>query len=125
MRAFGVNDRKPGDTEREMMDKWFRVYGFTRELVLEACNRTMEATHTPSFKYADKILSQWKKAKVRSMADVRNLDVQHAGRDKKNHPSGIRHTPQPKPAQNQFQNLPQRYLDSDAPVPQQLQERYG
>lgn len=123
MRAFGLNDRKPGDTEREMMDKWFRVYGFTRELVLEACNRTMEATHTPSFKYADKILSQWKKAKVRSMTDVRNLDEQHAGRDKKTHPAGIRNTPQPKPAQNQFQNFPQRDIDYDALVLQQLKEQ--
>ena len=42
MKAFGLNDRKPGDSEREMIDRWFKTYGFTRELVLEACNRQLQ-----------------------------------------------------------------------------------
>ena len=37
------------------MDKWFRDYGFSREVVLEACGRTITAIHNPSFQYADKI----------------------------------------------------------------------
>lgn len=122
MRAFGLNDRKPGDTEREMIDRWFRNYGFTRELVLEACNRTMEATHSPSFKYADKILSGWKKSGVRTLEDVKRLDEQHAGRakgkstgsqDYKAAGGRGRNT-------NQFQNFPQREIDYDALVLQQL-----
>ena len=74
MRCFGLPGRKPGETEKQMIEKWFSVYGFSRELVLEACNRTMEATHTPSFPYADKILSEWKKAGVRTVRDVAVLD---------------------------------------------------
>lgn len=130
MKAFGLNDRKPGDTEREMIDRWFKTYGFTRELVLEACNRTLAATHSPSFKYADKILSGWKKAGVRSLEDIRRLDEQHAERAKgkgSGNGSGAqdyrgggngrgRST-------NQFQNFPQREIDYDALVLQQLTEK--
>lgn len=130
MKAFGLNDRKPGDSEREMIDRWFKTYGFTRELVLEACNRTLAATHSPSFKYADKILSGWKKAGVRSLEDIRRLDEQHAERAKgkgSGNGSGsqdyrgggngrVRST-------NQFQNFPQREIDYDALVLQQLTEK--
>lgn len=130
MKAFGLNDRKPGDSEREMIGRWFKTYGFTRELVLEACNRTLAATHSPSFKYADKILSGWKKAGVRSLEDIRRLDEQHAERAKgkgSGNGSGSqdyrgggngrgRST-------NQFQNFPQREIDYDALVLQQLTEK--
>ena len=34
-------------------------YGFTDEVVQDACNRTLLATSRPSFEYADKILTEW------------------------------------------------------------------
>ncbi len=77
MRAFGLNDRRPGSTEMETIHRWFHEWGFTKELVLEACGRTLAATSKPSFAYADRILLEWKKAEVHSMADVRKLDEQH------------------------------------------------
>lgn len=75
MKAFGLNDRRPGEAEKRFIDTWFGAYGFTREVVLEACNRTIGATHSPSFQYADKILSEWKKAGVKSLSDVEDLDM--------------------------------------------------
>lgn len=75
MKAFGLNDRRPGEAEMRFIETWFGVYGFTREVVLEACNRTIEATHAPSFKYADKILSEWRKAGVKNLSDVEDLDM--------------------------------------------------
>lgn len=125
MKAFGLNDRKPGDSEWEMIERWFKSYGFTRELVLEACNRTIAATHSPSFKYADKILSGWKKAGVHTPEDVKRLDQQHAGRAKEK--GGA--VTEGKPSHggrgrnsNQFQNFPQRDIDYDALVLKQLKE---
>jgi len=82
MRAFGLTDRKPGNTEKEMIERWFGTYGFGREVVLEACNRTLEAIHSPSFRYADKILSEWKKAGVKTLSDVSTLDKKRQGRQK-------------------------------------------
>lgn len=126
MKAFGLGGRKPGNTEQGMIDKWFKEYGFTRELVMEALNRTMDAIHAPSFKYADKILSGWKESGVHTLSDIKRLDEQFAGRAK---PAG---TPAPgmkpsggrgKGSPNQFQNFPQRDTDYDALVLKQLSQQ--
>ena len=76
MRAFGLSDRRPGSSEMEMIHRWFREWGFTKEMVLEACARTLAATSRPSFAYADRILMEWRKAEARTMEDVRKLDGQ-------------------------------------------------
>lgn len=126
MRAFGLNDRNPGSLEREFMDRWFTTYGFTREIVIEACNRTLSATHSPSFPYADKILEGWKKAGVRTMEEIKRLDEQYAERVKSGDiKSGKKQTAQgsatkPRTGQNQFQNFPQREIDYDALILEQL-----
>lgn len=74
MKAMGLSGRSPADAEHELMEKWFRQYGFTREIVTEACSRTIRAIHTPSFPYADKILTEWKEAGVRTFRDIAALD---------------------------------------------------
>jgi DnaD/phage-associated family protein len=122
MKAFGLSDRKPGDMERDFIDKWFRAYGFARDLVVEACNRTLSATHAPSFQYADKILEGWKKAGVRSMEEVRKLDEQHADRMRNGEHKQVQNQ-KGKRGQNQFQNFPQREIDYDALVLRQLTEQ--
>ena len=62
------------DVEISYMDKWLKSYGFSLELITEACSRTMAAIHQPGFEYADKILSGWKKNHVASLADLEALD---------------------------------------------------
>ena len=49
--------------------------GESRDVVLEACNRTITAIHNPSFQYADKILTDWKEAGVRGLGDIMELDT--------------------------------------------------
>ena len=73
MRAFGLSGRNPADSEIDLMDKLFGAFGFTREIVVEACSRTMAAIHKPSFQYADTILTEWSRAGVRTMKDVENV----------------------------------------------------
>ena len=126
MKAFGLGDRRPAMTEQQFIDRWFREYGFSRELVLLACSRTITAIHTPSFQYADRILSDWKKAGVRTRQDVDKLDEERkakkasltgggsqaaAARD-----GGRRKAP------NQFHNFKERDTDYDALVLQQMRE---
>ena len=59
------------------MNTWLNDYGFTMDIIQEACSRTVLSTGQPSFQYADKILSGWKDKNVRTLADVRLLDAQH------------------------------------------------
>ena len=74
LKAFGISNRNPVDVEISYMDKWLKSYGFSLELITEACSRTMAAIHQPGFEYADKILSGWKKNHVASLADLEALD---------------------------------------------------
>ncbi|MCI9106357.1 MAG: DnaD domain protein [Lachnospiraceae bacterium] len=116
MRCFGLTDRKPGDAEKQMIEKWFSAYGFSREVVLEACNRTLEAIHSPSFRYADKILSEWKKAGVRTVRDITLLDEK---RQEKKSNRAV------KKAVNQFHNFEQRSTDYDAMMLDQVKSWIG
>lgn len=121
MRAFGISDRRPGDSEQEMIRKWFREFGFTRDIVLEACSRTLKAIHKPSFSYADKILADWKKGGVRVMADIERMDQQRERDGKK----GNKAETAAKPAKNRFHNFEQRDTNYDAMVLERLKERLG
>ena len=139
MKAFGINSRKPAAPEQKLMDKWFRDYGFSREVVLEACSRTITAIHNPSFQYADKILSDWQKAGVRGLADIKDLDAKRTAareesgesREKRlqKYDSGVSSARQGSGARkntsNQFHNFKQRDTDYDALVLKQVKEWVG
>ncbi len=77
LNTFGIKGRAPATPEQEMMSRWFHELGFSIDLVLEACRRTIRQIHQPSFEYADSILTNWHELGVKSMADVVHLDAQH------------------------------------------------
>lgn len=74
LNAFGITGRCPAKAELEYIKKWTDEYGFTLEIILEACNRTIHNTHKPDFKYTDSILNNWLSNNVRHLADVSRLD---------------------------------------------------
>ena len=74
MRTMGLGNRKPAEIETAYIKKWHTEYGFTQQLVIEACSRTIKQIYKPSFDYADKILQDWKSAGVKSIQDVEILD---------------------------------------------------
>lgn len=63
LKAMGISGRNPVENEISYIDTWRKTYGFDLELIQEACSRTVLSTGQPSFQYADKILSGWKKKK--------------------------------------------------------------
>lgn len=75
MKALGLSGRGPGESEKKLLEKWYREWGFSRELVVEACSRTIERIHQPSFKYADGILSGWKQAGITTIEQVAGEDL--------------------------------------------------
>jgi DnaD/phage-associated family protein len=74
LQAMGITGRAPATVEVEYMTRWSRTYGFSTDMILEACRRTISQTHQPSFEYADKILSNWYTQGVRSSSDVAAAD---------------------------------------------------
>ncbi len=103
--AFGIKGRNPAPAEQEFMARWLNEYRFPMEIILEACTRTISQTHQPSFQYADRILSKWHKSGVKSLDDIKKLDVQRIQEQKKA-------APQPqKQVSNRFNNFTQREYD--------------
>lgn len=74
LNAFGIKNRGPAASELTYIRKWAEDYGFTADMIEEACRRTISATHQPSFEYADTILTRWHENHVRSLKDVTILD---------------------------------------------------
>lgn len=64
----------PTTKEMEYINRWTREYGFSTEIILEACERTVMATDRHRFEYAEGILSNWKRENVHHKADIRKID---------------------------------------------------
>ena len=108
-KSMGISGRNPVDTEISLMNTWLNDYGFTIDIIQEACSRTVLSTGQPSFQYADKILSGWKDKNVRTLADVRLLDAQH--QRQKLEKNTQRKTASKPAASNRFNNFHQRQYD--------------
>ncbi len=74
LKAFGLSGRAPSKGESDYVNKWTLSYGFSLDIILEACNRTINAIHQPSFEYADSILKRWNLSKISSLEDIKALD---------------------------------------------------
>ena len=110
MKAFGLNGRNPAAAELKYIRKWFGTYGFQKEIVLEAVNRTISATQKPSFQYADKILTEWHDAGVKTRADIVKRDEAHGARPK---PAAKGNSAPEKRQSTRFVNFEQRDDDLD------------
>ena len=99
MRAMGLSDRSPAEVESEFIEKWFWEYGFTRELIVEACSRT--------------IRQDWKNAGVKSFRDVSELDKkrkEEGGAKRRQASAGSSRS------SNRFHNLEEHGYDYDEMV---------
>ena len=77
MKALGINNRGPATSEEALIKKWLNEYGFSMDIIIEACNRTISATHQPSFEYLDSILRNWNERNVHHLKDLAPLDNAH------------------------------------------------
>lgn len=76
MNAFGITGRTAGKAEREFISKWTDTYCFDNDIIVEACDRALRITHQPSFEYADKVLTKWHAANVKTIDDIKRADVE-------------------------------------------------
>ncbi len=80
IKAFGIRNRTPVDSEVEYMKRWLDEYHFTVDVICEACQRTVAKTGNPVFAYADSILKNWKEHGVLAKRDIAALDNAHHAR---------------------------------------------
>ena len=122
MKAFGISNRDPGSAELDYIKKWNSL-GLGTDIIIEACSRTLLATHQASFPYANKILEDWKRLGVRNTSDIKHLDDKHRSTASSSSGSAAEYTQgQPRKgstgaaarkntATNQFHNFEQRTYD--------------
>ncbi len=113
LKALGITNRNPVETEITLMDTWLKTYGFSIEIIQEACNRTVLQTGQASFQYADKILEGWKKKEVRNLEDIRSLDDQHKKRSQSSRKTAVTRQTQGSASGNRFNNFQQREYNFD------------
>lgn len=77
-KIFGLEPKAPIKKEITYVSKWTNDYGFSDEIILEACNRTMEHIHTGSFPYTDTTLTNWFNNKAFSLEAIEALDKTHS-----------------------------------------------
>lgn len=109
IKALGISGRNLVPSETSMIEKWKSEYGFTNELIEEACKRTISTIHQPSFEYTDSILANWHKKQIKNLADIARLDEAHQNK-KKAVASTVAANVSSK---NKFNNFSQRSYDYD------------
>ena len=77
LKALGINNHDPLPTETAYVKRWMEEYGFTIDIILEACKRTIMQIHQPKFEYVDGILKSWKRDGVHHLADIEKLTAEH------------------------------------------------
>ena len=105
-KAMGITGRNLVEDELRLIDKWTGEYGFTIDIIDEACRRTIAQTGKGSFAYADKILSSWHDRNVHHIADIATVDSEHKQKSAKA-PASRRDKA------NGFHNFDQRDMDYD------------
>nr|WP_317282925.1 DnaD domain protein [uncultured Sellimonas sp.] len=108
LKAFGITGRMAASVETDFVKKWTGQFGFTLDVVIEACNRTVSAIHQPSFEYADRILSNWHNKGVHHLSDIAALDAAYL---KKRAEKSTASAPVPK--KTRFSNFEERDYNMD------------
>lgn len=76
MEALGKTSN-PTNAEADFILRWVKEFGFTSDVIFEACTRTVRNTDKYRFEYADSILTNWHNQNVHHKSDIQKLDEAH------------------------------------------------
>ena len=118
MNAFGIKGRSPAASELEYIRRWNEEYGFSLDIIIEACNRTVNTIHQPNFEYTDSILKNWLDKGVHSLKDIETVDANYL-REKERRKKQPARTVQ---TRNKFNNFEGRSYDMNELERQLIQQ---
>lgn len=99
----------PTTKEMEYINRWVKDYGFSPDIIIEACQRTVLATDRHRFEYAEGILSSWKDQDVHVKSDIHKIDDLYQQRRKTSAA-----TERTRQTSNRFNQFAQNSYDFDA-----------
>ncbi len=73
MRELGMQNA-PTQTELNFFERWQTEYGFTLNIITEACRRTVLQTQNKRLQYCDGILRKWHENGAKTLEDIQKLD---------------------------------------------------
>ena len=76
-RELGLRGRGLSPEEEGYLSLWQNELNMPRELVLEACRRTIRSKKEVDFRYTDGIIKSWAKENIRSLEQVKAADERH------------------------------------------------
>lgn len=106
MKELGKNTT-PAPAEMDYIVRWVNEYGFSMDIILEACKRTVLSVDKNRFEFAEKILCSWKEQNVRQKSDILKIDDMFRQRRKATAAPAKQNT-------NRFNQFPQNDYDFDA-----------
>ena len=107
MNELGRNSA-PTPKEAEYILRWIQEYGFSNDIIFEACERTVLATDKNRFEYAERILQNWHEQNVHRKSDICKIDELYQQRKKAAAPTDTRQYA------NRFNQFAQNTYDFDA-----------
>lgn len=110
LKAYGIGGRAPAASEIAYIRKWNDEYGFSLDIILEACARTMSVIHQPNFEYTDSILKNWQSKNVRHLKDIEAVDADFQKEKEKKAASREKHSMK-SARPNKFNNFDGRSYD--------------
>ena len=78
LKALGMTSETITKHQKELLDKWLNDYAFDLKVILEACNRTVTYSSSPSLNYLGSILDKWHEKGIKSLEDIATLDQNHS-----------------------------------------------
>lgn len=113
LKAFGITNRNPVPSEITTFNHWLNDYGFTLDIITEACTRTIAQIGKVNYRYTTKILSDWHNKGVRHLTDIQALDTLHRQlqADRADQKSSKKPISKSGSVSNNFNNFKQRDYD--------------
>ena len=77
MQALGMKGRDPTKPEINFIETWMNDFGFSLELIIEACSKAIINKGSGDFRYANGILENWKKDNITTLEEVEILEAEY------------------------------------------------
>lgn len=108
MKTLGLDKRAAAITQDEMdtIDNWFEGYEFTMEMVLKACENTINISN-PNIGYIEGILKSWHKKDIKEIEDIEKKDKRPEGQ-KTEYKKKTDYQKKQQPLKTRFHNFEQR-----------------
>ncbi|MCR5417571.1 MAG: DnaD domain protein, partial [Lachnospiraceae bacterium] len=83
MKALGRGNNEVTEPEANVIRSWYDEYGFTDEIVLYACNKSVLNADGNRLKYTEVILKNWHDQGIRTMSQIEEEEKKYGNEKKK------------------------------------------